>query len=207
MSSPIMAIPFLHLNLHLNTGNANESLKLSISLKDTNQKGEEDQIHNSTKSTNPAPEITNTPSHPQRLHPNLPRPRIPPRNPLYRLHRLNMTMSPNLLSTSTTKSIIFPCVNVLHALLLQRGIRGRCACGGGLGWLSRLCGRAFFTLHSCFFEHFATFATGADFRETFAVVLADEVDWVFSVDETVRTKRADVNFILHTQKALKSRNK
>jgi hypothetical protein len=66
--------------------------------------------------------------------------------------------------------------------------------------LSGLCCRALFTLHSGFFEHFAAFATGADFGEAFAVVLADEVDWVFAVDEAVRTEWANVDFIL--QKAL-----
>lgn len=103
-----------------------------------------------------------------------------------------MTMSPDLLPTRTAKPIIFCALDILHALLGRR-IRRGCS---GLGWLRGLCCSALFPLHAGFFEHLAAFATGADFSEAFAVVLTDEVDWVFAVDESVRTKWADVNFIL-----------
>jgi len=103
-------------------------------------------------------------------------------------------MSPDLLSARTTKSIVLT-FNILAGLLLRGVIRG---CGGWGGWL---CGCALFTLHARFFEHFAAFAAGADFGEAFAVVLADKVDWVFAIDESVCTERANVNFILEEEES------
>jgi len=59
-----------------------------------------------------------------------------------------------------------------------------------------MCCDTLFRFHSGLFKHFTTFATGADFSVAFAIVLSDEVDRFFAVDETVFTEWTDVNFLL-----------